>query len=100
MLSFINQNLGTLSKGFLINKNGEVTGRGNRDFYIRDDSNLILGELYLNGELRDNSGNVLGTVTKNGSIIDKDGRVVAMANRCSIMEKWLPVKKFMTKTAT
>lgn len=64
VLSFINQNLGTLSKGFLINKNGEVTGRGNRDFYIRDDSNLILGELYLNGELRDNSGNVLGTVTK------------------------------------
>lgn len=32
VLSFINQNLGTLSKGFLINKNGEVTGRGNRDF--------------------------------------------------------------------
>lgn len=61
---------------------------------------MILGELYLNGELRDNSGNVLGTVTKNGSIIDKDGRVVAMAKPLQYYGEMVAREKFMTKTAT
>lgn len=79
VLSFQNQNLGTLSRGFLIDRNGDVKGRGNRDFYIRDDSNLVLGELNLNGDLVDFSGKILGRLKSDGTIADETGRIIAAA---------------------
>lgn len=78
--SFTNQILGRIDRGFLINKTEEVIGRGNRDYHIRDKSHLIIGELFLNGEVMDKAGNLVGILNKTGEVLDKNSEILATAS--------------------
>mgnify|MGYP000469554898 FL=1 len=71
--------LGRIDKGFLINGENKVAGRGNRDFYIRNQNNVVLGELELNGSLVDSANHVIGSLKDNGRILDSNGNVLAIA---------------------
>lgn len=77
--NFNNKNIGNLQRGFVIAFDDSVLARGNRDFYIRDNANMIIGELNLNGEVRSNSGEVVGKLGTAGEITDSGGNVIATA---------------------
>lgn len=77
--SFINQSLGRIERGFLVDKNGTVIGRGARDYNIRDNAHLVLGELSFGGDVLDKSLNVIGALGKAGEITNRNGEVIATA---------------------
>ena len=72
--------LGELKQGFLINKENQLVGRGNRDFMIRDNSYNVLGELTLSGNLVNFDGETLGILNAKGEINNSAGRFVAKAH--------------------
>ena len=79
VLSPLGMHLGLLKQGFLVNNDGQLIGRGSRDFLIRDNSFQVLGELNLKGELVNFDGQVLGTINAKGEINTNTGRFVAKA---------------------
>ena len=79
VLTVNGRKLGRIDKGFLINGENKVAGRGNRDFYIRNQNNVVLGELELNGSLVDPANHVIGSLKDNGRILDSNGNVLAIA---------------------
>lgn len=74
VLTVNGRKLGRIDKGFLINGENKVAGRGNRDFYIRNQNNVVLGELELNGSLVDSANHVIGSLKDNGRILDSNGQ--------------------------
>ncbi len=78
VVSFSNQNLGRLDKGFLI-KDGKVVARGNRDYNIRNEKKIIIGELQLNGDVIDNAGNNVGKLSSKGEVLNQQGNLIAIA---------------------
>lgn len=79
VMSFNNQNIGKMSRGFLIDKSGKLLGRGNRDFQIREKLNAIIGELNIDGDVYDAKGQLVGSLGMAGDIIASDGQVIATA---------------------
>ena len=79
VLSLSGRRLGKIDRGFLVDKNSQVMARGNRDFFIRNDSNEILGELLLNGDLRRHDGQIIGRLGKDGNIFNADGELIGIA---------------------
>ena len=72
--------IGKISKGFFVNGEGVVQARGNRDYFILDDSNNVLGELQMNGDFVSMQGEVLGHLGKDGNIFDSENKLIATAN--------------------
>lgn len=79
VLSLSNRHLGALTRGFLVDGNGRVLGRGNRDFHIRDSLNAIIGELQLDGRVVNAAGEVVGNLGASGDIVSPAGEVIARA---------------------
>lgn len=79
VISFSNQNLGTIDRGFLLDKNRNVIGRGNRDYIIRDEAHLVVGELAMNGDVLDRNANVVGKLAEAGEIRNRNNEVIATA---------------------
>lgn len=77
--SFDNKKMGNLRRGFVVAADESVIARGNRDFYIRDNSNIILGELNMSGEVVNKGGDIVGKLGNAGEITDSSGAVIAMA---------------------
>lgn len=81
VLSFAGQNIGKMDKGFVVDRTGKVTARGNRDFNIRNEINAVIGELNLTGDLIDSTGKVLGKINNDTGIIsDASGAIIAQAH--------------------
>lgn len=79
VLSLSGRRLGKIDRGFLVDKNSQVIARGNRDFFIRNDNNEVLGELLLNGDLRRHDGQIIGRLGKDGNIFNTDGELIGIA---------------------
>ena len=77
--NFSGGRLGKADKGFLVDKNYILIGRGNRDYFIRDKENQVIGELLLNGEVVNTQGEVVGNITGSGEIRDTEDNVLATA---------------------
>lgn len=81
VMSFGNQNLGKLVRGFLVaagqNKAG---GRGNRNYYITDNLRMVIGELRLDGSVYNANNELVGTLGIAGDILAADGQVIATAD--------------------
>lgn len=86
VLTVNGRKLGRIDKGFLINGENKVAGRGNRDFYIRNQNNVVLGELELNGSLVDSANHVIGSLKDNGRILDSNGNVLAIAKPLPVLQ--------------
>ena len=89
--SFANQSLGRFDRGFVL-ENGVVVARGNRDYLIRDNAHLVVGELQLNGNVVDNLGNIVGTLSEAGKIVNAEGETIALATPLQFYSS-LTVKK-------
>lgn len=76
---FSGSHLGKADKGFLLDRNEVVIGRGNRDYVIRDDNNKALGELSFDGDLIGFDGKILGSLGNNGKILDSADNLIAKA---------------------
>ena len=77
--NFSGGRLGKADKGFLVDKNYVLIGRGNRDYFIRDEENQVIGELMLNGEVINTEGTVVGNITGSGEIRDAEENILATA---------------------
>ncbi len=77
--SFTNQNLGRFDRGFVL-KGDKVIARGSRDYNIRDNTHLVLGQLQLDGRVLDNLNNVVGTLSADGSILNANSEAIAKAS--------------------
>ena len=77
--NFAGNRIGKADKGFLVSKEYKLIGRGNRDYFIRDANNNVIGELRLNGEVVDNNGKVVGKISGSGEVSDSSGKVLAYA---------------------
>lgn len=71
--------MGTIDRGFLLDKNRNVIGRGNRDYIIRDEAHLVVGELAMNGDVLDRNANVVGKLAEAGEIRNRNNEVIATA---------------------
>lgn len=81
VLSFAGQNIGKIDKGFVVDKAGKVIARGNRDFHIRNEIRIIIGELNLNGDMVDASGKAIGKINiDTGLIADSNGATLGQAH--------------------
>ncbi|MBQ8660840.1 MAG: hypothetical protein IJ482_00745 [Alphaproteobacteria bacterium] len=80
VVSFINQSLGRVERGFLLDKEQNVIGRGNRDYNIREKTQLVIGRLLFNGDVADAAGNIVGKLAKAGEIKDKNEQTIAQAS--------------------
>lgn len=78
--SFSGGRLGKADKGFLVDRNYMLIGRGNRDYVVRDNAHKAVGELSFQNELFDRQGKLLGTIEQNGEILDVKGNLIAKAN--------------------
>lgn len=78
VVSFSNQSLGFLNKGFVL-KNKEVYARGLRDYNIRNKERSVIGEIHLDGSVTDEKGIVVGKLAENGKIVDDAGVTLAFA---------------------
>lgn len=76
---FSGNRLGQADRGFLVDKNYNLIGRGARDYFLRNSRQEIVGELLLNGEMVDNTQSVIGNLLGNGEIRNKDGKLMAKA---------------------
>lgn len=77
--NFSGGRLGKADKGFLVDRNYILIGRGNRDYIVRDAEHKAVGELNFQGDLLAYTGQVLGSVRKNGEIFDNKDNLVAKA---------------------
>lgn len=80
VVSFTNQSLGRIERGFLLDKEQNVIGRGNRDYNIREKTQLVIGKLLFNGDVEDNAGNIIGKLAKAGEIKNKNDETIAQAS--------------------
>lgn len=80
VVSFTNQSLGRIERGFLLNKDQEVIGRGSRDYNIREKTQLVIGRLAFNGDVLDKAGNVVGKLANAGEIKNQNGETIAQAS--------------------
>ena len=87
VMSFTNKNLGRIHKGFLVDKDGNVIGRGYRSYIIRDKSNQVLGTLSFDGQLISAQNEVLGNINDKGEIISADKKVIAQAHELQYYKK-------------
>ncbi len=78
IIDFGGKNIGRLDRGFWV-QDGIVKGRGSRDYYIRTENNVVLGELALNGSLVNTRDEVIGSLKENGEIRDSNGNILAIA---------------------
>ena len=78
VVSFSNQNLGFLNRGFVL-KNKEVIARGSRDYNIRNKERSVIGELRFDGRVINEKGEVVGNLAENGKIVDSAGSTLAFA---------------------
>ena len=78
VLSFSNQNLGNVDRGFLV-KDGKTIARGNRDYNIRNDKKMVIGQLHLDGNVTDASGKSVGKLSSKGEIVNSQGSIIAVA---------------------
>ena len=78
VVSFSNQNLGFLNRGFVL-KNKEVIARGSRDYNIRNKERSVIGELRFDGKVINEKGEVVGNLAENGKIVDSAGSTLAFA---------------------
>lgn len=76
---FAGGRLGKMDKGFLVDQNYNLIGRGLRDYIVRDKNHKALGELSFNGDLISYDGAVLGHINNGGEVLDSDEKVVANA---------------------
>ena len=79
-------------RGFVL-KGGNVIARGSRDYNIRDNSHLVLGELQLDGKVLDNLNNIVGTLAQAGKIINANGESIAVATPLQFYSSVAPQKK-------
>lgn len=79
VVSFTNQSLGRIERGFLLDKDQNVIGRGSRDYNIREKTQLVIGRLAFNGDVVDKAGNVVGKLGNAGEIKNANGETVAQA---------------------
>lgn len=77
--NFSGGRLGKADKGFLVDRNYILVGRGNRDYVVRDAEHKAVGELNFQGDLLAYTGKVLGSVRQNGEIFDEKDNLVAKA---------------------
>ena len=77
--SFAGVSLGRADRGFLIDKNYQIIGRGNRDYFVRDLNDKVIGELHINGSITDNENDVIGKILGSGEVRDAEGKLVAKA---------------------
>ena len=78
VMSLTGQNLGKADRGFLV-KDGRLIGRGNRDYFVRNNQKKVVGEILMSGDVVDNEGVIIGTVSRSGDVRDKAGRSVGTA---------------------
>ncbi len=76
---FSGNKLGQSDRGFLVDKNYNIVGRGSRDYFLRNSTNEIVGELLINGEMVDNTQSVIGNLLGNGEIRNDEGKLIAKA---------------------
>ena len=86
IISFANQRLGKMIRGFAVDNSGKMFARGNRDFNIRNKNNLIIGELRLDGNVVNNNGETIGTLGAAGDIEAPDGQIIATAKPLQFYE--------------
>lgn len=80
VLSFINQNIGKMDKGFVLDKSGKIIARGNRDYNVRTEKFVVIGALNGNGEVINNKGEAIGILNnRDGNIFDKKEMYIAKA---------------------
>lgn len=79
VVNFAGGNMGTIDKGFLIDKNYNIIARGNRDYFVRDDNYAVIGEILLNGDVINRSGEAIGTVSGSGEVRNSAGEILATA---------------------
>lgn len=73
--------IGKIDRGFMVNINGKVLARGNRDYYIiNEKNNEVLGELSFNGDLVNLNGAVIGKLGEEGGIYNDSGEEIGKAN--------------------
>ena len=78
VVSFSNQNLGFLNRGFVL-RNKDVIARGSRDYNIRSKERSIIGELKFDGSVINEKDEVVGNLSENGKIVDSAGNTLAFA---------------------
>lgn len=78
VMSLTGQNLGKADRGFLV-KDGRLVGRGNRDYFIRNSRNKVVGEILLSGDLVSHKGVIEGTLSRSGDVRDKTGKTLGTA---------------------
>lgn len=76
--NFAGDNLGKVDRGFLVSDN-KLIGRGNRDYFVRDNAHRVIGEILLSGDVRDHGGRIIGTVSETGDVRDEKGKLLAVA---------------------
>ena len=79
IISFTNQKLGKLVRGFAVDNKGKMFARGNRDFNIINKNGDTIGELRFDGTVVNNNGEVIGSLGAAGDIEATDGEVIATA---------------------
>ena len=81
VMSFGNQNLGKLVRGFLVVPGqNKANGRGNRNYYITDNLRIVIGELRMDGTVYSANNELVGTLGIAGDILASDGQVIATAD--------------------
>jgi len=78
VMSLTGQSLGKADRGFLV-KDGRLIGRGNRDYFVRNNQKKVIGEILMSGDVIDNEGVIIGTVSKNGDVRERGGRALGTA---------------------
>ncbi len=80
VVGFNNQNLGTVNRGFVVDKSQDVIARGNRDYLIRNNSSVVLGELGFDGKVRNREQQEVGTINNSGAVLNVNGETIANAS--------------------
>lgn len=79
VLSMVGSKLGTIDRGFVLDRNAKVIARVNRDYIVRDASNNAIGELHLDGTVSDFSGKNVGYLADGGAILNSESQEIAHA---------------------
>ncbi len=91
---FSGNRIGQADRGFLLDKNHNLIGRGSRDYFIRNRSNEIIGELLLDGDVVDNTYSSIGELFGNGEVRSAGGKLLARAYYL----QYYNIQKAMSKT--
>lgn len=77
--SFAGTTLGHADRGFLISKDYQIIGRGNRDYFVRNRNDEVVGELQMDGKVLDNENELVGKILGSGEVRDEEGKLIAKA---------------------